>query len=107
MIAVANVTPGVERAGSKKKVGLCAALTSRRLDELLLPTRSACSAADHPTFGKRVPSSQDAGLGWSRHTTGGVEVHVVPGDHVTMLRKPHVQGLAHVLSNCIAKACLP
>jgi thioesterase domain-containing protein len=57
----------------------------------------------------RVPQQsywfhKDRALGWSRYTTGGVEVHVVPGEHITMLREPHVQFLAQKLSCCIAKA---
>jgi thioesterase domain-containing protein len=40
----------------------------------------------------------DEYLGWRSRTTAGVEVHWVPGDHVTFLREPHVESLARELS---------
>jgi amino acid adenylation domain-containing protein len=47
---------------------------------------------------------QDPTLGWSKLAGGGVDVHWVPGNHLTMLRKPHVQVLAEQLRACIEKA---
>jgi amino acid adenylation domain-containing protein len=47
---------------------------------------------------------QDSTLGWSKLAGGGVEVHRIPGNHLTMLRKPHVQVLAEQLRVCIEKA---
>jgi thioesterase domain-containing protein/acyl carrier protein len=35
---------------------------------------------------------------WSAWTRGGVRLHVVPGDHYTMLQPPHVSGLAAKLT---------
>jgi amino acid adenylation domain-containing protein len=46
----------------------------------------------------------DATMGWSDLAAGGVEVKMVPGNHLTMLRKPHVTVLAEQLKNCIEKA---
>ena len=40
-------------------------------------------------------------LGWSRLAGGGVEVHLVPGDHFTMLREPYVRVLAERLEACL------
>ena len=40
---------------------------------------------------------RDEYLGWRSRTTAGVEVHWVPGDHVTFLREPHVESLAREL----------
>ncbi|GAB6041222.1 amino acid adenylation domain-containing protein [Endothiovibrio diazotrophicus] len=40
--------------------------------------------------------------GWSR--LGPVEVHDVPGTHVTLLAEPHVQVLAEKLSRCLGRA---
>ncbi len=54
----------------------------------------------------RVESSiahQDPTLGWSKLAGGGVQVHWIPGNHLTMLRKPHVQVLAEQLRTCIEK----
>jgi thioesterase domain-containing protein len=47
---------------------------------------------------------QDPSLGWSKLAGGKVEVHWGPGNHLTMLRKPHVQVLAEQLRVCIEKA---
>ncbi len=49
---------------------------------------------------------QDSTLGWSKLATGGVEVHQVPGNHLTLLRKPHVQVLAKQLRECLEKVQL-
>jgi amino acid adenylation domain-containing protein len=46
---------------------------------------------------------QDLTLGWSKLAGGKVEVHSVPGNHLTMLKKPHVQVLAEQLRACIEK----
>jgi aspartate racemase len=37
---------------------------------------------------------RDPKLGWGPLVAGGVEVHEVPGDHVTLLNEPHVEVLA-------------
>jgi thioesterase domain-containing protein/acyl carrier protein len=39
--------------------------------------------------------------GWSQFSKGTVEVHVVPGDHHTMVNPPHVQVLAEQLKVCL------
>jgi amino acid adenylation domain-containing protein len=43
-------------------------------------------------------------MGWGRVALGGVEIREVPGDHVDMLRQPHVALLARELRDCIDKA---
>ena len=40
-------------------------------------------------------------LAWIPLATEGVEVHVVPGNHVTMLTEPHVRGLAKKLRSTL------
>ena len=47
---------------------------------------------------------RDVQLGWGARASGGVEVHVVPGTHKTILREPHVKVLARQLSDCISRA---
>ena len=47
---------------------------------------------------------EDPTLGWGTVATGGVEVHAVPGSHMTMIEAPHVESLAEVLGACIARA---
>ncbi|WP_292877333.1 non-ribosomal peptide synthetase [Nostoc sp. NMS1] len=47
---------------------------------------------------------QDPALGWNEFSSKTVEVHIVPGDHVTMMTQPHVLTLADRLQTCIEKA---
>jgi amino acid adenylation domain-containing protein len=42
-------------------------------------------------------ASSDPTLGWSQWADGGVDVEVVPGNHATMVYKPHVEVLAEKL----------
>lgn len=46
----------------------------------------------------------DADLGWGRFAQGGVDVHVVPGDHMQMVREPNVHSLARTLEHCLQAA---
>lgn len=48
-------------------------------------------------------TSSDPTLGWSEWAAGGVEVHVVPGNHATMVYKPHVAVLAEKLKVCLSQ----
>nr|UBH04476.1 NosD [Desmonostoc muscorum CCALA 125] len=53
-----------------------------------------------------VPSeiSQNLHWGWSKFSAEPVDIHFVPGNHVTMMNLPHVQVLAEKLEACIEKA---
>ncbi|BAY48354.1 amino acid adenylation domain-containing protein [Scytonema sp. HK-05] len=42
-------------------------------------------------------------MGWGEIALKGVEIHNIPGNHLTMLRKPHIQVLAEQLKACIEK----
>jgi amino acid adenylation domain-containing protein/FkbM family methyltransferase len=46
----------------------------------------------------------DSALGWGAHTTEPVEIHVVPGDHVTIGVEPNVRVLADKLRLSIERA---
>jgi thioesterase domain-containing protein len=46
-------------------------------------------------------SSSDPTLGWSEWAAEGAAVHVVPGNHSTMVYKPHVEVLADKLRACL------
>ncbi|NEP90824.1 MAG: hypothetical protein F6K18_30690, partial [Okeania sp. SIO2C2] len=48
--------------------------------------------------------TSDPTWGWNQFSTQPVEVHVVPGSHITMLSEPHVMVLAEKLKFCLAKA---
>jgi amino acid adenylation domain-containing protein len=43
-------------------------------------------------------------MGWSDLASGAVDVHLVPGSHYTMMRKPHVETLAEYLRSAIGQA---
>ncbi|MFS0517038.1 amino acid adenylation domain-containing protein [Nostoc sp. UIC 10607] len=47
---------------------------------------------------------QDLHWGWSKFSAEPVDIHFVPGNHVTMMNLPHVQVLAEKLKACIEKA---
>jgi thioesterase domain-containing protein len=50
-----------------------------------------------------VPGREEA-LGWCELAPGGVEVHVNPGDHFSMMRPPHVGELARRLRQILDRA---
>lgn len=50
------------------------------------------------------PGGRDPRVAWGGLVAGGIEVHDVPGGHVEMLRRPHVQALAERLSRCLETA---
>ena len=49
-------------------------------------------------------TSLDPTLGWSEWASGGVEVHVVPGNHANLMYAPHVEVLAEKLTTCLRQA---
>lgn len=46
-------------------------------------------------------SYEDRRLAWSSLAPNGLEIHVVPGDHLTMVEEPNVRVLARELQNCL------
>jgi len=44
---------------------------------------------------------QEVAWGWQKYAKGSVDVHLVAGDHFTMMAKPHVSKLAEELKSCI------
>jgi thioesterase domain-containing protein len=55
-------------------------------------------ATGHPVQG------DDPTHGWAQLAAGGVDVHEVPGQHLTLLRQPHVRVLAEKLDACLRAA---
>jgi len=53
---------------------------------------------------EHVRSSLDSRLAWSKLAADGLEVHLMPGDHLTILRDPHLKVLAERLETCIDRA---
>jgi len=46
-------------------------------------------------------------LGWSALARGGVEIVRIPGNHLTIMREPHVGALASALGACMVAATSP
>jgi thioesterase domain-containing protein/acyl carrier protein len=55
-------------------------------------------------FQTRSSYLKDPLKGWGTLTTEGVDLHMVPGNHFSMIREPHVQVLGAQLRNCIQAA---
>ena len=49
-------------------------------------------------------TSADPTMGWGDWASGGVEVHVVPGNHANLMYEPHVEVLAKKLMASLDKA---
>jgi len=60
-------------------------------DEILSDERLSEEIRPEPTWG------------WQPFTAEPVEVHVIPGNHFTMMTKPHVKVLAERLVSCLEK----
>lgn len=43
-------------------------------------------------------------FGWGDIVTGGLDIHYIPGSHLSLLDKPHVQFLAQKFKVCLSKA---
>jgi thioesterase domain-containing protein len=54
--------------------------------------------------GQRRPSDADPTWGWGDLVRGTIAVQYVPGGHMTLMRPPHVQRLAHALRGCLEAA---
>jgi thioesterase domain-containing protein len=64
--------------------------------------------AAHPLPEGRVASSErvivDSHNHWKPFVTGGIDLHVVPGDHDSMVLEPNVRVLAQKLRSCLEDA---
>jgi len=49
-------------------------------------------------------TSPDPTLGWNEWASGGVEIHIVPGNHANLMYEPHVEVLAEKLTACLNQA---
>jgi thioesterase domain-containing protein len=66
--------------------------------------KSAHNHFDRSTANQDNVSAKDPFRGWRQLATEGVDLHVVPGDHFSMLREPHVEVLAEQLRKSIQQA---
>ena len=63
--------------------------------------RASEGAVEQPDSELHSQILHDATWGWSKFSTEPVDIHFVPGNHITMMNPPHVQGLADRLKMCI------
>lgn len=72
------------------------------------PGRLTLFRATGPRMYGNVSHNEDADptLGWGRLAAGGVDVRLVPGSHDDLIARPHVEGLARELKDCLASAQL-
>jgi len=52
---------------------------------------------------KTVSSRRDSTLGWHSLAGGGLEIHDVPGDHISMFEEPNVRTLAETLKGVLLR----
>jgi thioesterase domain-containing protein len=62
-----------------------------RTRELPMETQNAAELTDDPSWG------------WARFSSCPVDIHILPGNHKTMLEEPNVQTLANRLRKCIGE----
>jgi amino acid adenylation domain-containing protein len=55
----------------------------------------------------RPVGKEDIFLGWDRVAGGGMEVHEIPGDHVSLMKEPGVRLLAEELKRCLSRGAEP
>jgi amino acid adenylation domain-containing protein len=48
----------------------------------------------------------DPQFGWGEFVAGGVDIHYIPGSHISFLNEPYVQVVAEKLQYCLAKKSL-
>lgn len=60
-------------------------------------TQFMCSDGPHRSY-------EDRRLAWSSVAAGGLEIHIVPGNHLTMMDEPYVRILAYELQTCLDRA---
>jgi thioesterase domain-containing protein len=45
-----------------------------------------------------IATQEDPSWGWQRVSTKPIQLHVIPGNHFTMVKEPHVRFLARQLN---------
>ena len=53
------------------------------------------------TLFRSAEQAEAGDLGWGQVALGGVEIHEVPGDHLSMIHEPDVRSLAEKLKACL------
>jgi thioesterase domain-containing protein len=59
------------------------------------------------TAGHTAEGEHRALLGWDTVSTGAVRVHAIPGNHLTLLRHPHIVEVANVIQTVLDESMQP
>lgn len=101
-----NDALGVSRKLARRIVGASHALGAQSLacsQSNALPRYSGdivlLRAADQDAYGYNAPDEKQLGMGWECVTAGRVEVHVIPGNHFTMLQDPGARLMTALLGD--------
>ncbi len=68
--------------------------------QLRCPIDLFCAAESINAGDNELPE----GWGWKEHTLTGVNIHQVTGSHISMVKPPHVQGLADKLTHLLKRS---
>ena len=89
-----------ERLATLQSVILANEAAFFRYETPYYPVRATLfRAAEVSVFEERDPA-----LWWGEHFQGGLDIHDVPGAHLTMMNEPQVSALALALALCLAEA---
>ncbi|MBF6570846.1 MAG: amino acid adenylation domain-containing protein [Candidatus Binataceae bacterium] len=93
------IPPDIEADQAHRLIELCKSdfRASRNYVLHRYPGRVTLFKANENPSGNAIDST----LGWSDWADEGVDVHIVPGNHATMIYKPNVETLAAKLAACI------
>jgi thioesterase domain-containing protein len=51
-----------------------------------------------------TPAHEDNRLHWAKMTAAGLDIHRIPGTHISMREEPNVALLAKIVTECLKKA---
>jgi amino acid adenylation domain-containing protein len=84
----------------------------RELHATFVANHQALASYDPQPYGGRLTlilaeataAAQDGFAAWNGLARGGAEVHVLPGDHYSLLRAPGAPALSELLEDCVRRA---
>ncbi|MDZ8110116.1 MAG: amino acid adenylation domain-containing protein [Nostoc sp. DedQUE12a] len=71
------------------------------------PGRAILLRTEDQNRGEGIGIQYDPQFGWGEIVAGGLDIHYIPGSHLSLLREPDVQVLAETLRNCLMDAQAP
>jgi thioesterase domain-containing protein/acyl carrier protein len=71
------------------------------------PGRAILLRTEDQNRDEAIGTQYEPQFGWGEIVAGGLDIHYIPGSHLSLLREPHVKVLAETLKNCLIQAQLP